>query len=220
MSMQRTLCVIIVWLVTELTGGMARSQSPTTNSSTTPPRAAPRIPSIAVIDLVKVFDQHPFFRANLEATQQQAHEFELQLSTRKAKISQLGQHLNELNTNSAEYRSLETGLARQLANLRVWTRQRQTQLMRQKAEHYYATYQDIIAAIARVAQRRRIALVLRVTVETPSSNDIPSLVRQMNQPVILQEKLDITQQVIDELRTTTASQGPPATTTPIARVMR
>lgn len=210
----------VIWLIATLTSGLAWSQSPqrqTPQLQSPPPNpatahaAAPiRVSSIAVVDLVKVFDQHPFFKANLAATQQRVREFELHLSEQKAEITRGSRQLNELETDSAQYRQLESELARRVANLRVWTRQRQAQLTREKAEHYYAAYQDIVGAIAHVAQRRQIGLVLRVSVATHVPIDVPSLARRINQPVILQENLDITQLVINELRTATTLQGPPS----------
>jgi len=177
---------------------------------------------IAVIDLVRVFDEHPYFRSNIAATQRQVREFERLLSARKQSISRHSKQLNELATDSPEYRRMEASLLRDYAQLRVWTNHRQQELTRQKAVCYCAAYRDIIAATARVAQHQHIALVLRISVAPSAPTDPGTIAQAMNRSIILQRNLDITQQVIDDLHAhaapTRSTDPPPADSRPLASI--
>ncbi len=197
----------VLWLFVSLTINPAVAQ-PTRLAAQDQTSQKRHAPVIAVVDLVQIFDQHPYFKANLAATRQQVREFELRLAEQKKSIAARSRHLNELRIDSAEYRKLETELARDVAQLRLWTHQRQQQLTREKAKHYYSAYLDIVSAIARVAQRRQIDLVLRISNNGQPPVDVRSIVRQINRPVVMQRNLDITQQVINELRTSTARLEP------------
>ena len=80
-------------------------------------------------------------------------------------------------------------------------------LLQREALQYYTSYNEILAAIDRIAQRHGIALVLRFDSRAMDPEDPQSVMQGMNRAVVLQRNLDITNMVIDELRTALAQNS-------------
>lgn len=189
-----SLCVLVAL------GTVGRAQEPGATS------AAPST-LVAVVDIAKVFESHPTFKASLDALQQQAKNAELDMEGKKKSLTQRGQQLTELDSGSPDYRQLETDLARQAVDLQVQSRQVKKDLLQREALQYYTSYNEIVAAIERISQRHGIALVLRFDSRVMNPEDPQSVMQGMNRAVVLQRNLDITNMVIEELRTALAQSS-------------
>lgn len=189
-----SLCVLVA------VGTIGRAQEPGATS------AAPST-LVAVVDIAKVFESHPTFKASLDALQQQAKNAELDMEGKKKSLTQRGQQLTELDSGSPDYRQLETDLARQSVDLQVQSRQVKKDLLQREALQYYTSYNEIVAAIERISQRHGIALVLRFDSRVMNPEDPQSVMQGMNRAVVLQRNLDITNMVIEELRTALAQSS-------------
>ncbi|MCU0959152.1 MAG: OmpH family outer membrane protein [Pirellulaceae bacterium] len=163
---------------------------------------------VAVIDIAKVFESHPTFKGNLESLQQQAQQTEGELETQRQQLNQRNRQLAELRVGSPQYLHLETDLARQMADLQVQARQKKKDLLQREALQYYSVYQEILTAIERIAQRHSIGLVLRYDSRSLNPEDPQSVMLGLQRGVILQRNLDITNLVIDDLRTNVAANSP------------
>ncbi len=153
--MSRNLCRALgSWCVLVVLGTVGRAQ---------PPGATSAAPStlVAVVDIAKVFESHPTFKTSLDSLQQQAKTADLDLEGKKKSLTQRGQQLTELDSGSPDYRQLEADLARQAADLQVQAHQVKKDLLQREALQYYTSYNEILAAVDRIAQRHGIALVLR-----------------------------------------------------------
>jgi Skp family chaperone for outer membrane proteins len=154
---------------------------------------------VAVIDLPKVFKQHAGFNGQVEGLEHEAQAIESQINAKNQALAAKSKQLKELRIGSPEHRRLESELVRQASELRLLARQKQKEMRLREAQQYYQAYMEIRAAIARVARRHNIALVLRFDSKPIDPRNIQSVARGMNQPVVLQQNLDITQLVIEEL---------------------
>ncbi|NLX53646.1 MAG: OmpH family outer membrane protein [Planctomycetaceae bacterium] len=161
---------------------------------------------VAVVDIVKVFESHPTFKASLDALQQQAKNADQDMEVKKQSLTQRGQQLSELDPGSPDYRQLEANLARQAADLQVQSRQARKDLLQRESLQYYSSYNEILAAVDRIAQRHGIALVLRYDSRAIDPENPQSVMQGVNRDVVLQRNLDITNMVIEELRTTLAQR--------------
>jgi Skp family chaperone for outer membrane proteins len=189
-----SLCVLVVL------GAVGRAQGPGATS------AAPST-LVAVVDIARVFESHPTFKAHLSAVQEQAKNADQDMEGRKKNLAQRGQQLSELDSGSPDYRQLEADLARQVADLQVQSRQVKKDLLQREALQYYTTYNEILAAIDRIAQRHGIALVLRFDSRAIDPEDPQSVMQGMSRAVVLQRNLDITNMVIEELQTALAQSS-------------
>lgn len=162
---------------------------------------------VAVIDIAKVFETHPTFKGNLESLQQQAQRTEGELEAQRQQLNQRNKQLAELRVGSPQYLQMETDLARQTADLQVQARQKKKDLLQREALQYYGAYQEILTAIERIAQRHGIGLVLRYDSRSLNPEDPQSVMQGLQRGVILQRNLDITNLVIDDLRTNVAANS-------------
>ena len=189
-----SLCVLVAL------GTIGRAQAPGGTS------AAPST-LVAVVDIVKVFESHPAFKASLDALQQQAKNADLDMEGKKKSLTQRSQQLSELDSGSPDYRQLEADLARQAADLQVQSRQVKKDLLQRETLHYYTSYNEILAVIDRISQRHGIALVLRFDGRAMNPDDPQSVMQGMNRAVVLQRNLEITNMVIEELQTALAQSS-------------
>lgn len=167
---------------------------------------SPQSTLVAVVDLRKVFDGHESFRVHIEAVQRDARLVESELSSKQKELASKNAKLRQLQSDTAAYLRLESELAHQAANLQVLARQKQKELMQAEAQHYYQAYREILDAVARVAQRHAISLVLRVDHQSVDDTNLRAVAQEMARPVVIEENLDITQQVLEELHGTLAQK--------------
>ncbi len=100
---------------------------------------------------------------------------------------------------------METDLARQVADLQVRARQAKKDYLQREAAQYYAVYNEITAAVLHVAERHNIGLVLRFDSGKIDSSNPQAVAQGINQSVVLQRNLDITQLVVSELQLAAAN---------------
>ena len=183
-----------------VSGTVGRAQTP--GATSTAPSTL-----VAVVDIARVFESHPTFKTSLESLQQQAQSVDLDLEGKKKSLTQRGQQLTDLDPASPDYRQLESDLARQAADLQVQVRQVKKDLLQREALQYYESYNEILKTIERIAQQHGIGLVLRFDSRNMDPQDPQSVMQGMNRAVVLQRNLDITNMVIDELRTALAQSS-------------
>jgi Skp family chaperone for outer membrane proteins len=181
-------------------GTVGRAQTP--GATSTAPSTL-----VAVVDIARVFESHPTFKTSLELLQQQAKTVDLDLEGKKKSLTQRGQHLADLDPGSPDYCQLESELARQTADLQVQARQVKKNLLQREALQYHTSYNEILKSIERIAQQHGIGLVLRFDGRTMDPEDPQSVMQGMNRAVVLQRNLDITDMVIDDLRTALAQNS-------------
>ncbi len=164
-------------------------------------QSAASLPSslVAVVDLPKVFEEHPTFKTGLEAIQQQLKQIEKDFEAKQTELSGRTKQLSELSPTSPEYKRIESEMARQIADLQVQARQAKKDYLQREAQQYYTVYNQIIAAVSRVAERHNIGLVLRYDSGAIDSSNPQAVAQGINRSVVLQRNLDITQLVVSEL---------------------
>ena len=160
---------------------------------------AARGTQIAVVDLRKVFEHHRGFKGGMESLDRDAKAIESELNAKNQALAERSKQLKQLRVDSPDYQRIESELVRQKADLQFLARQKQKELRLREVKQYYQAYREIQAAVARVAQRYNIQLVLQYDSKPIDPANIRSVARGMSQAVVLQQNLDITQLVIDEL---------------------
>ena len=174
------------------------------SSDATPPVGT----QVAVLDVPKVFELHPQFKARMATLRQQVRSAEADLAGQQKELAVRGKALNNLRTDSPDYKKLEGELAHKFAGLKVQALQQKKEFLRQEARVYYETFEEIRRVVQRVAQKYGIGLVLRFDSSEVDPANPQSVAMGMNRPVVLQQGLDITPVVVDELRVSLASNQP------------
>ena len=181
-------------------GAALRAQQPTGAT-------APTSTLVAVVDLPKIFETHPTFKANMESLQQQLKEVDEELEAKQRALNARSQQLNDLNPTSPDYLRLEAKLAREAADLQIEARQFKKDFVHREATQYYAAYNEIVGAVNRIAGQYNIGLVLRFDSEAIDPKEPQSIARGIGRSVVVQRNLDITHLVEKELQLALAQRS-------------
>ncbi len=158
---------------------------------------------VAVIDVPKVFEYHARFKAQMDAIQTDVKAYEDYVNAERKKLAARGEQLQQLKSESPEYKRLEKDLATAASQLNIDAQLKRKEVLELEAKHYYEAYQEVLANVSQVADAHGISLVLRFDSKEIDPSDLNSVARGVNRPVVFQRNLDITQLVIDRLNAVT-----------------
>ena len=171
---------------------------------------------IVVVDLSKVFDQHPQFQQTLQKIKSDVKAAEADFQNKGKQIQERVKQLKEFKPTSEEYIRLETETARVQGQIQAEMALKKKDFLEREAQAYYQTYQQVRNEIKAFAEANRIGLVLRFSSEQIDPNNRQSVLQGVNQPILYnQGGLDITRFIVDRVvranggaaRTARAPQG-------------
>jgi Skp family chaperone for outer membrane proteins len=169
--------------------------------------------SIAVVDISYIFKNHAKFRTTMENMKKEMDGIEAELKADREKIAQNEQQRNTFNAGSAEYKKLDEEVARQMADFNLKMGRLRKDFLEREAKVYYQTYLEVCDAVKYYAKRQNIGLVLRFNGEPVDPNKRDDVLREINKPVVVQDQIDITPDVLVLLnrdqQTTGGQQGGP-----------
>jgi hypothetical protein len=90
--------------------------------------------------------------------------------------------------------------------------------LEREAKVYYDTYADVVRVVTYYAQRQKIGLVLRFNGEPVDPNRREDVLREINKPVVVQDQIDITPDVLALLNR--EQQAAPRQQTPASQAVR
>lgn len=199
----RNFVVLLALAVALSTLGSARAQGPN------PAGANASKYSIAVVDISYIFKKHARFTATMESMKKEMEGIEADLKADREKIAQQEQQRNQFNVGSAEYKQLDEEIARKMAEFNLKMGKLRKDFLERESKVYYQTYLEVVDAVKYYAQRQNIGLVLRFNGEPVDANRRDDVLREINKPVVVQDKIDITPDVI-ALLNRDAGAAPPA----------
>ena len=155
---------------------------------------------IVVVDLSKVFEQHPTFKAEMERIKTTVKTTEASFQQQGEQIKQAVQKLQLLTPGSQDFKTLEADTARRQGQIQADMALKRKEFLEQEAQAYYATYQQVKQEIKVFAESNRIGLVLRFSSEQIDPSNRQSVMQGVNQPIVYnQGGLDITKYIVDRL---------------------
>ena len=154
---------------------------------------------VAVLDLQKVLEQHPRLQAQLKAIRQEYKSFQQSVLAKQQDLRKRAQKLQELSPGSPDFKQLQAELARIESTTAVDAKLKQKEFFTREAKAHYQAYRDITDAVARVAARHNIVLVLRYNSKRIDPDNRASIAEGLMRSVVYQHKLDITDMVVQEL---------------------
>lgn len=155
---------------------------------------------VAIIDLAYVFKNHAGFKqmkGELETAIQTA---DLEYKTRGQNFQVQAEQLKELKPGSPEFKSLETALIKEQAELNSQITLKRKQFVEQEAKMMYTVYKEILDEVTYYCQRNRVGLVLKFNGDALDMNDPQQVLAQVNKTVVYHDKaVDITPVILDRL---------------------
>jgi Skp family chaperone for outer membrane proteins len=157
---------------------------------------------VAVVDISYIFKKHERFKGTMEGMKKEAEGFEVEMKAEREKIAQQEQQRNAYNPGTAEYKQLDEQVARKTAEFQLKAGKFRKDFLEREAKIYYQTYLEVVDAITQYSQRQNIGLVLRFNGETLDPNKREEVLREINKPVVMQDRIDITPDIIVMLNRT------------------
>lgn len=172
------------------TYGLLRAQAPN------PAGANASKYNVAVVDISYIFKHHERFKTTMDSMKKEMDGIEAELKADRAKIAQQEQQRNTFKQGTAEYKNLDEDIARQMAEFNLKMGRLRKDFLEREAKVYYQTYIEVVNAVTYYAQRQNIGLVLRFNGDPVDPNRREDVLREINKPVVVQDKIDITGDVL------------------------
>ena len=155
---------------------------------------------IVVVDLSKVFEQHPTFKPEMERIKAEVKQEEARFQAKGEEMKKKVQKLQTLKPSSAEFTTLETEISFEQGRVQADMALKRKEFLEREAQVYYRTYMQVKQQIKAFAETNRIGLVLRYSSEKMDPNNRQSVMAGVNQPIVYNESgLDITGYIVDAL---------------------
>ena len=151
---------------------------------------------VAVVDISYIFKKHERFRAAMESMKKEMETIEAELKADRDKIAQTEQQRNTFNVGTAEHKKLDEDVARMMADFNLKMGRLRKDFLEREAKVYYQTYLEVVDAVNTYAKRQNIGLVLRFNGEPVDPNRREDVLREINKPVVVQDQIDITPDVL------------------------
>lgn len=155
---------------------------------------------IVVVDLSKVFEQHPTFKGQMERIKAEVKQEEARFQAKGEEMKKKVQQLQTLKASSAEFKTLEAELSFEQGRVQADMALKRKEFLEREAQVYFQTYTQVKAQIKAFSEANRIGLVLRYSSEKMDPNNRQSVMAGVNQPIVYNEaRLDITRFIVDGL---------------------
>lgn len=192
--------IAALWALTLLVGSspVARGLQETGAPAATGPGV------VAVLDVVRVFNENADHSAEMERIRQAAESVKAEVERELEQIKADAQPLLKMEQGSVERNQLEGQLEQRQTALKTKARQQEMDLLTAEAKVYFATWTRMQQVIARIAQHNQISLVLRFDSASMDPENRADVIKGVNRSVIYNDRLDMTDLVIAEMGPTVA----------------
>jgi Skp family chaperone for outer membrane proteins len=154
---------------------------------------------VAVVDISYIFKNHARFKAAMEGMRKEMESIEAQLKAKRDEIAKVEAKRNSFTVNSPEYKQADEQLAREMAEFNLEMTRLRKDFLDREAKEYYKTYQEIVDAVGQYTIRHNIGLVIRFNADPVDPNRREDVLREINKPVVFQNRIDITGEVLRAL---------------------
>ena len=154
---------------------------------------------VAVVDISFVFKQYPKFTADIEGLKVAMTEADNQLKTVRDRLVAMEAQRDAMKPGSAEFKQLDEELARQKADFSIQQGTIRRDFLEREAKIYFSTYQRVSEVVAEVARQNNIGMVLRFNGDPIDPMQREDVMRAIMQPIVFQNNVDITPNVLAAL---------------------
>ena len=155
---------------------------------------------IAVVDVAKIFKEHPGIRAQVEKIENELKTYDGQLQGKREELKQAAEQLKTFKVGTPDYSQQEELVASMESKLRLEMARKRKELSDAEARIYYDNYQKIVAGVKFLAEYHDINLVLRYNSEEMNLEQGDSVIRGVMKNIVYHDKnLDMTTGVMQYL---------------------
>ena len=151
---------------------------------------------IGVVDIPYIFKNYDKFRATSDVMKKEMETIDADVKAERTNIAKTEQLRNTFNAGSAEYKKHDEELARMMAEFQLKTTKLQKDFMERQAKLYYQTYLEVVGAVSQYAKNHNIGMVMRFNGEPVDANRREDVMRDINKQVVIQDRIDITPDVL------------------------
>ncbi|QDT72669.1 OmpH family outer membrane protein [Lacipirellula limnantheis] len=177
---------------------------------------------VAVVDISFIFKNYPGFTGQIEKLKGEMEAADGALRTERDRLVQMEEERNTKKPGSPEFKQLDENLARLKAEFTIKQGTVRRDFLEKEATVYFTCYNQVAAAVKAFADKNDIGMVLRFTgddvADKSAAPDREAVMRMIMQPIIHQNKIDITPDVlmmlgVDVRNLPAQPNGVPATAT-------
>jgi Skp family chaperone for outer membrane proteins len=160
---------------------------------------------LAVVDISYIFKHHKAFEAKMKGMKGDVDGAETLLKQERQAIAKRQEQLEALKSGTPDYKMLDEQVATAKAKFNVKASQQRKEFLDREARIYYDTYLAVNDAVKYYAQRHNLGLVVRFNGDVTDPSRREDVLRAINRPVVYQNAIDITPDVLQELNRSAAT---------------
>lgn len=164
---------------------------------------------IAVVDISYVFKNHQRFKAMMEQMKTEVQSTETQLREQRKAIAKKEEQLGIYQAGSPDYKRLDEEITREKAEFNLQATKQRKDFLEKEAKIYYQAFVEVNDAVKYYAQRQNLGLVLRFNGDPIDPNKREDILRAINKPVVYQNSIDITPDILKTVNRSAGAAQPP-----------
>ncbi|TWU25934.1 OmpH family outer membrane protein [Bythopirellula polymerisocia] len=175
--------------------GLAALASPTSAQQTGPSANSARY-GYGVVDVTYIFKHYQRFTTSMENMKKEMESADGQIKTERDAIVEKERAREQYNPGAPEFKQIDEEIARLKAEFQLKAGKIRRDFLEREAQVYYQTYQEVSNAVQYYAQQHNIGMVLRFNGDAIDPNNREDILRAINKPVVFQNNVDITPDVL------------------------
>ncbi|MDZ4658802.1 MAG: OmpH family outer membrane protein [Bythopirellula sp.] len=160
-----------------------------------PSANAPRY-GYAVVDVTYIFKNFTKFSSQMEGMKTAMEAADSQLKADRDTVASKEQAREQYNPGSPEFKQVDEEIARLKAEFQLKAGKIRRDFLEREAQVYYSTFMEVSNAVQYYAQQHNIGMVLRFNGDSIDPNNREDILRAINKPVVFQNNVDITPDVL------------------------
>lgn len=149
-----------------------------------------------VVDVTYIFKHYQRFTTSMESMKKEMEGADGQLKSERDTIAEKERAREQYNPGAPEFKQVDEEIARLKAEFQLKAGKIRRDFLEKEAQVYYQTYQEVSNAVQYYAQQHNIGLVLRFNGDAIDPNNREDILRAINKPVVFQNNVDITPDVL------------------------
>lgn len=165
---------------------------------------------VAVVDVSYVFKHHQRFNTLMDQMKADVEAAEKALRQERQEIAKMEEALQQFQPGSPDYKRRDEGITEAKAAFNLKATKQRKDFLEREAKIYYQAYVEVNDAVKYFAQRSNLGLVLRFNGEPVDPNIREDVLRAINKPVVFQNGIDITPDILALVNRSAASAKRPS----------
>jgi len=151
---------------------------------------------IGVVDVSYIFKNYDKFKTAMEGIKSEVEAAEGKLKADRESVQSKEQMRGQYKPGSPEFKQLDEEIARLKAEFNLTAGRVRNEFLERESTVYYQTYLEVSQAVTYFAQQHNIGVVLRFNGDRVDPNLRQDVLRAINKPLVYQNNIDITPDVL------------------------